>query len=365
MTKKQGIRAVVFIVLLSVIILAIGAAIPSAQTADVVLMKRRFDEMREDPENTWDGVWLGTSVADRAWAAPLAWEKHGMAVYPMSTDGQPFVLSTSLLEEIRRYHDISFVVVELHGLRPATMKTNGARIRWITENIRSLRIKMEATTKALAYMDKWYPGAFDESAVSRLSYYFPLLKFHSRLTKDQFYRGDIDSGETEMKGAYNAARHIYANPVTPTVDTEPASLTDQQKELIDELCDYAEKEGLSLVFVNTPSELKKEAAAAINAAAGYVEELGYPVLNFDDSVVLAESGISGAEDFIDQKHLNTAGAHKFTDYVSAWLAEQLEIRDHRGDEAYKSWEEALEKYRPFYEQSLEETARWKREKFGQ
>lgn len=367
MTKRQGIRTVLFIIILSGILFFIGVHLTSAQTDDVIMMTRRFDEMREDPKDSWDGVWLGTSVADRAWAAPLAWDQYGMALYPMSTDGQPFILTVSMLEEITRYQDVSFAVIELHGLRPSTMKTNGARIRWITENIKSWKIKFEATTKALEYMDRWYPGRFDESVISRLSYYIPLLKFHSRLTQDEFYTGDFDSGETLMKGVYNASRRVYtyANPIEPTLDTPAGDITQQQQEMVDELCQYADENGIELVFVNTPSELSDKDLSYINAVAEYVEEKGYAVLNFNDSTVLEESGISGQDDFIDERHLNTKGAHKFTEYTAAWLKEQLDIPDHRGEEEYQSWDEAFVVYEDFYEQCLIDIENWIKENIEQ
>ena len=60
----------------------------------------------------------------------------------------------------------------------------------------------------------------------------------------------------------------------------------------------------------------------LNALAEYVEERGYPVLNFNDPEVLEESGMDGT-DFMDTKHLNAKGARTFSEYFSDFLYETL------------------------------------------
>ena len=358
MTRRQGIRVGLFTLLLAVILWIVGSVIGMPKDADVVLMSRRFEALYTDEKDTWDGIIIGNSAADRAWAAPLAWENYGMAVYPMATDGQPFFLATSLIEEVKQYQDISFVIVELQMTRPGALKANGSRVRWITDHMKPSFRRIEAVTKALNYMDKWYPGAYDESLVNRLSYYFPFLKFHSRITADQFYEGDFSPGIIERKGVYEAARHIAANPIDLQPSDSYTKLTAQQIELFEELFAYAESAGIQLVFVNAPSARSEEVLGYLNAAAQYVEEAGYPVLNFNDADVLEASGINGTDDFIDKKHMNTSGAYKFTQYFSEWLHDAIDIPDHRGEEGYESWSEAYENYREFYVKSLNEIEEW-------
>ena len=78
-----------------------------------------------------------------------------------------------------------------------------------------------------------------------------------------------------------------------------------------------------------------------------------------DEKVLEASGINGQDHFTDKKHLNTAGACKFTQYVGQWLKDTLKIEDHRGDANYESWDEAAEEYEVFYEETLQAIEAWK------
>lgn len=360
--KRQGIRAVLFLVILSAVLWTAGTVIGMPKDEDIVLNTRRFNSLYAEEENTWDGIFIGTSLADRAWAAPLAWEEYGMAVYPMSTDGQPFVLSTSIINEVLKYQDISFVMVELHGLRPKTLKASGERVRKVTDNMKLSSNRFEAISKVLEHMDQWYPGFYDDTFINRLSYYIPFLQYHKRTTSDgEFYLEDIWAGTSEMKGVYAAERHVASRVTKYSASDAYIEPVDEAQELLDELFAFAEEKDIQLVFITTPTGMSEEVRGYANGAVQYVKEHGYPVLNFYDESVVEECGIDGENDFIDMKHLNTAGAYKFTQYVGAWLKENFEITDHTGDTDYESWDEAFEQYQVFYEESLVDIAAWKEE----
>lgn len=359
MTRKQGIRAFLFLFILAVLLWIVGSVIGMPKTDDVVLMTRRFQALYTEEEDTWDGILVGVSTADRSWAAPLAWENYGMAVYPMSTDGQVPFLTTNLIDEVRKYQDISFVIVDLQGTRPAAFKRAGSRIRWVTDHMKPSIDRIKTVKKALDYMDRWYPGAYDGSLINRLSYYIPFLKFHARVTQDELYEWDFSPGSSQMKGVYEAERHIKAEQVDLQPSEAYTELTEQQLELFAELFEYAEQTGIQLIFLNPPTVRNETEQGSLNAAAQYVEEQGYPVLNFNEASLQEAVGINGQDDFVDKRHLNTSGAYKYTQYVSAWLKETLDIEDHRGDARYESWNEAWEAYEEFYEQSLIEIEEWK------
>lgn len=362
MTRKQGIRAAIFLLILFSIMWILGSVIGMPKDADIAQNAQRFEGLYTEEKEIWDGIYIGTSLADRSWAAPLAWEEYGMAVYPMSTDGQPFVLSASIIKEVLKYQDIDFVMVELHGTRPKTLKASDARMRKVTDNMKLSANRFEAISSTLAHMDQWYPGYYDESFMNRLSYYIPFLKYHKRVTSDgEFYREDFITGVSKMKGVYEAARHVAAKQVKYTASDAYIEPEEEAKEILDELFELAQEKGIELIFITAPTGMSEEVKGYANGAVKYVRDHGYTALNFYDEDVMEACGIKGSDDFIDMKHLNTAGAYKFTQYVSAWLKETLDIEDHRGDERYESWDEAWEVYEEFYEQSLIEIEEWKKE----
>lgn len=58
-------------------------------------------------------------------------------------------------------------------------------------------------------------------------------------------------------------------------------------------------------------------------------------------------GLDWQHDFYNSKHVNYVGAEKYTDYLVKYINENYELPDRRGDERYKSWEKAYDKYLDF------------------
>lgn len=360
MTKKQGIRAVIFLAILISILWWIDATLRFEANRANLLMTRRFDEMYIDTKNTWDGILIGSSNADRAWAAPLAYEEYGMTLYPMSTDGGPFVLLPNVIEEVLKRQDLSFVVVELHGLSDENINSNPVKIRRVTDNMRRSLNWVDTISNGMAYLEKYSSETIPEgdSDTLRLSYYFPIMQFHSRLMTDNFVLRDFITGTTKMKGVYTAVQHYKTNRVNIVPHENYPEATQQQKELLDALFSYAEDKDFELLFLNLPTDLDEALEESINGAVRYVKENGYLVLDCNDASVLAVSGMDGETDFFDENHMNAKGAHKFTQFLASWLEENLELEDHREDERYQSWEDAADYYDDWYETSLKDIRKW-------
>lgn len=357
MTKKYIIRSVCFIAAALAVLLLINSKMGFPKDEQAVRITRRFEEMYREEKNTWDGIIVGTSEADRAWAAPAAWEEYGMAVYPMSSDGNPFVLNKNIIEEVMKYQDISFVVVELHGLRPESLSSNDIKIHRVTDHFKWSANRSDAIARGIEYIEKWYPEQ-ELSFSVRAGLYFPIITYHSRLTKGEIYEGDLDHGETTMKGVYDARQYCMTREIELKSYHPVAELFDQQKELLDELMAYADEKGIQLIFVKNPSAVPEEEQYSMNAMAAYTEQKGYPTINFNQGSVLKKSGLDGSTDFYDDEHMNAKGARVYTEYMAARLKELLDIPDHRGDERYASWDEAAETYDAFYEQALIDIEEW-------
>lgn len=361
MTKKQGIRALLFLVIVIGILSWLDKHYRFEPTEANLAISRRFHEMYTEPKDTWDGVLLGASQVDRAWAAPRAWSNCGMAVYPMSTDGCPFVLTSNLIEEVLKYQDISFVAVDLHGAAAYNTESNSIKIRRVVDNMKRSPNWYQAIQKGVDYMETYYPECMEcSTGMMRASFYFPLIQFHSRLMNTGISMKDIaDPGITRMKGVYTAPQHIKTKKVALEADEQCSELNDLQKQLLDDVIACAKNNRICLLFFKTPSAQLAGDEESINAAAAYVSSLGYPVLNFNEAEVLLESGMNAEEDFFDYQHLNAKGAGKFTDYFAGWIKEQVpDLRDHRGKKGYTDWEKAAEEYAAFYEESLTEIQKW-------
>ena len=91
------------------------------------------------------------------------------------------------------------------------------------------------------------------------------------------------------------------------------------------------------------------AQGEINAAFEMAREYGQDVLNFNDERLYNELGMEFDSDYYNSMHLNSKGARKVTEYLGNYIAENYDFKDKRGQEEYKSWDEAYELYEQYYE----------------
>ena len=124
-------------------------------------------------------------------------------------------------------------------------------------------------------------------------------------------------------------------------------LTDYQKEMLKEIMDYANAEKINVLFVCSPSIMDDDNRKDINAAFEYIESNKSEYIdyyNFNTKEMFDTLNIDTKTDFYDEEHLNVYGAVKFTKYLANVISEKYGIKDKRGDEKLKSWDEAYDAY---------------------
>lgn len=358
MTKKQGLRLVLFSLILGVIVCALIRVFGMPTDRDTALgVMKRYNDFYDEPENTWDCVLLGTSCVDRQWAAPLAWKEYGMAVYAMNTDVQPMYLTTYLLDEVRKTQDVSLAVVDVRGIKFSSLKPTEVRVRRVTDSMRFSLNRLKAIKRAMEVYSEYNLYVDEDEKIKkpgRAPMYFSFLKYHSRW-KDGLFRDDFIRPVNDMKGIYGAPDAFHVEEVEPTEVTDAVcELNPLQKEVLDEIVQYGEDTGLELLFTSSPSRLGNSEQPEINAAIRYLEEKGANVINFNTQEKYEEIGLDFSNDLYNAHHMNSRGAIKFTEYFAKYLHENYKFEDKRGQEEYKEWDEAYDRYVKFFEEGWKE-----------
>lgn len=340
---KNFLKTLVFLLLCAGIFLGLNYVygIPYENGTHMQETVKTYNGLYNEPENTWDGVILGTSITDRAWVAPTAWNEYGMTIYPLATDSQPINLSTDILDEVRKRQDIKLVVLELHGI--LGMNAGEIRVRRVTDNMQSTIARIKTVNHALAFAEENFGEESKLKDVDVLSLYFPFIKYHSRtdLRKDDFTHPG-----NETKGAVVAKKLAFRSKPqkTPTLSTACGTLTETQTAFLDEFMEYADENGLEILFLSIPSGHKTAQQEVVNAALDYVAKKGYSTLNMNTEEVYEEIQLDFSTDLYNKKHLNSLGAQKTTKYLSRFIHENFDLTDKRGQEAYQSWDDAYETY---------------------
>lgn len=349
---KQVIRTVAFLSICAALFLFFNHIFyaPVEAGSNMDHARRRFNALYLEPEGTWDGVLLGTSVADRAWVAPLAWREYGMTVYPLSTDSQPLFLCTDILDEVLKRQDVGFVALELHGIIMSSLNANETEVRRVTDSFRSTASRIRAADHAFEFVD----GQFGEDSKLKgeepWSYYFPFIKYHrdGEITWNEF------SGQVhDLKGVYEVSAFVQEPQGHPELPEEEIPLLEAQRAVLDEIIAYVEEKGLGLFFVSVPSGHGTEEQAQVKAALKYVEEKGYPALDMNSDEVYRALELDFETDFYNEKHLNALGARKATRHIAQALAGQFTFEDKRGQAGYEDWDRADAAYESFFAEGLQ------------
>lgn len=342
MTKKQGFRAIVFLVLVGMIVAFLSYLFVRGSAAGTTGRFRAF--YNDEKKDSWDGVFLGSSVVERAWVAPMAWNDSGIALYCMSTDSQPMVLTTKILEEVQKKQDVDFVVIDIRGIRSTKDELKDFKIRRLTDNLRYSSKRTEILNTSFQYIEDYNK---DKSILEeKMSFYFPLLKYHSRW--NELDSKDFVKPDTHMKGVYEVTAFDTTPLPVPKLTTKSGGLKEGQLDILNEMIQYGKEHNLQLLFTSMPAPLRTKEQMQINQAFDIIEESGFPGINFNTKELYDTLEIDFATDYYDKTHVNSKGARKVTKYMTEYLTEHYDYKDKRGDKAYQSWDKAFEKYEDFY-----------------
>lgn len=102
------------------------------------------------------------------------------------------------------------------------------------------------------------------------------------------------------------------------------------------------EQGVTPVFVALPGYATWEEQKMMNAVEHVAQECGAVFLNLFDAEGLEIDPQKDCYDYLG--HMNPDGASKTTAYIGAWLRENYDLADYRGQAGFERWEENLEKY---------------------
>lgn len=350
MTKRDGVRAIIFLVVCLVAFVCLNKSFSLSQSDE---NRRVLNTFYAEKENSLEGIYLGSSAANRFWNAPLAYEEEGISVFALATSGQPMVLYKYLIQEAEKTQSPKVYIMELREVTESLDKIEEVGIRRVTDSMHFNATRIKAINASVDYAEG-YENDVDQS---KINYYLPILKYHGRwqggdlTTKDLLQINKLQ----ETKGFFvSKARSLKQEPqAEPAYTTDTAPLYEEAEVLLNDLMDYCDTLDAEVLFVFTPySEQNETEMGQINQTVQLVKSRGYDVLNFNTEEMAKTLDIDWSKDYYDPKHMNMLGSEKYTKYLAEYLKETYDLADYRGDADYESWEEAYQFYADFKEENI-------------
>lgn len=317
--------------------------------------RQTFKAFYSEPENTIDVVYFGTSAANRYFINPLAYEESGMACFTMATMGMPMFFIPTLADEINKTQDPDLYIIEIRWLLKEREQVTDAHIRRVTDNMKLSGNKLEAIDEAFDFMDG-SKGMLEDISENRIDYVIPIIKYHGKFAQGELTRGDwkLTSSKNKTKG------YVMSKKTTTQVNQFYGRLSDavgemslEAEETLNYILDFCDKCDKEVLFVMSPYSVKTGQMPVFNSVIQNIESRGYKVINFNTPQMYEELEIDWDKDFYNSKHLNYIGAEKYTRWLTDYLDKNYDLKDHRGEKGYESWDEAYKVYKDYVKDGIQ------------
>ncbi len=270
-----------------------------------------------EPVGTVDLIVMGNSETFTSFTPLHMWHERGFTSYVCGTKGQMLPHADVVLHRVTETHRPRIVIIEADMVyEPAPASVVATRL------------------------GKWL---------------LPVFEYHNRwkqLTLEDFTTLPKATWTDPFKG-YQINRDV--NPAQPRdymAPTDAVQPIERMNELLlRDMVNHCRAIGATPILVSAPS-MNNWSMAKHNGISAWAQSAGVVYKDFN----LPESGahIDWTRDTRDSgTHLNHCGAVKFSSAFGAWLSENYDMPDHRGDDAYSSWHAAYDHYARVVENARE------------
>lgn len=330
---KLAIKTIVFILLLCFVIMRLS----------YLFRNTSFDRNHITglkAEKNIDVVCIGSSGTFISWEPFRAWKDYGITSYNLATNRLSPALLKSYVKYAMQIQNPDLYIIDLRQINNGDEDTMTGHEGGIRNGIDSFDISL-LRLQSIRDCFNYYKINNEVSPESVWSYYFDVAKYHTKWNVlDQNSFENINNNLASTDKGFEFVDVYYKYLVTPDAPTdEIGTLTDRNRKCLDEVLSFCKENDLNTLFIVSLGWISEENMKIYNAAGEMVEERGFDFINCNK--YYDEIGLDFAEDLYNDGHCNVFGAEKYTNFMASYIKEHYELEDHRGDEAYKEWDEYL------------------------
>ncbi len=332
-TRNQTIiRVVLFLTILWACIAYVSAVLRPDWKGDDDTASH-INAFYREPRHTIDVVFIGNSTY-RNGIFPLAiWHHHGIPCFIRSAPEQSPLVSLAYGMETFRYQNPIVMVMDVrpilfdaydYDVYEHRLSQQLDPMRWSRSKYMAVRtLVQESRTHEFT---RWL---------------FPLLRYHDRWKS--LSMGDLrwrkPSRTVPLKGMSFRSQHTpqqrNATFMEPRRIIKDLAHDPKVVGHYETLIQRCREQGTLPVFITMPRLGWRH--AHYQRVAHFAQLHQVPYLDYNLPVHFTAAGIDPATDFIDQAHLNAAGALKIARHLGAYLRQHVDLPDRRQDPAYASW----------------------------
>ena len=290
-------------------------------------------EYYDSPKNT-DVLILGDCEVYENISNVAMYQNYGVTSYTRGSSEQLIWQSYYLLEDTLQYQKPKVVILNVLALSEAEAKSE-AYNRMTLDGMRWSKSKR---------------ASYEESKTSKenlLSYYFPILRYHSRWSElsSEDFKYAFEKKPLVTSNGY--LMQVGVRPVTTVPKTMPLSdydFSQRNMDYLDKIRQLCEDHGAQLLLMKAPSIFPHWYDEWDAQVVDYAKAHNITYLNM---VKDAEKiGIDYSKDTFDYgQHLNVDGSEKVAKYLGEILKTRYNVEDRRNDPTYSTyWNDLSKRY---------------------
>ena len=279
---------------------------------------------RKTENRNTDVLFVGASSMSANIEIGELWKEKGISAYCIGGAASRLYDNYYRLIEGDKGHSCKLIVLEMRG---ASM--DSAMDIYRKENISGLNTSFNKFRHINATIEP----------KERLYYSLDFPLFHNRynaVTKWDFRHASSfgDDNKGIWMNNYGTNNTLELNPAADVI--EYRALNQKQEYYLRKIIEYCEANDRELLLLKTPDGNRPLDQPYYNTVALIAEEYGVPFLDMNQYD--EEIGLTSADFWTDNYHLNVEGARKCTTFLGDYLMEHYTLLDHRGDTDYASWD---------------------------
>lgn len=332
-----------------------------------------LDTFYAQDEGTLDVVCIGASSAYRFFAAPVLYKEHGITLMNYATAGMPAESMSGVIKEVAQKQSPKLIVVELRDyIKWLDREGDEAYFNDTWYNTREsflnrLVNNMPSSLNRAKIIHDTVPTVLEQN---EFEWQFEYYKTHYNWKNLDFYdykeyvKSKL-SGKKEVRningkykyGAYNGACTVssvtYNAPVDNSNNNEIKEIDEKNLKTLENLVKAAKSCGTKVLFITTPYPEESQRVGYENYIEKYLSNEGLDFLNCNK--LYKEIGIDFSSDFYDEKHVNTKGAFKFSNYFGDYIVKKYKIeKTLLNENQQKLWQTSSDLwYKEVYEPGVE------------
>lgn len=304
--------------------------------------QRRIQGFYMEEKDSLDMVLVGSSEIYNGFVPAKAWEEYGVTSYLYGYQADPATLWKYQLREIERTQDPDVLIFECNsaGYGKDNLE-NPAEVRFMTDDMPFSKNKIDLIN--------------EKGTESKLSYYFPFLKYHGHLIPGYGTKSKIlleRRGFHILRGAQARVDgvDVSGDMIDVTGDESVESLDPLAEETLRAFLEECQQSDIEhIVFCRFPHVVTEETYDKFqryHAIREIVQEYGFDYIDFDRC--WDEMGLT-VQDFLDSEHMNVTGAIKCTEYITPYIMDKYQLTPReQSAQNVAEWDESAAYFNDLY-----------------